>query len=47
MKKRQVKKIARQTADAGRVRTGDMSPAFPKKIADQGKVRMGDMSPSF
>lgn len=51
MKKRQVKKVARKIADASRVRTGDMSPAFPvaapKKIADNGKVRLGDMSPSF
>ncbi|MBL8665640.1 MAG: hypothetical protein JNM29_22585 [Candidatus Odyssella sp.] len=47
-----MKKTVRKIADAARVRTGDMSPAFPvkqptKKIADSGKVRMGDMSPVF
>ncbi len=51
MKKRQVKKTVRKISDASRVRTGDMSPAFPvsqpKKIADNGKVRLGDMSPAF
>ena len=52
MKKRQVKKAVRKIADAARVRTGDLSPAFPvsqptKKIADSGKVRMGDLSPAF
>lgn len=52
MKKRHVKKTVRKIADAARVRTGDMSPAFPvkqptKKIADSGKVRLGDMSPVF
>jgi hypothetical protein len=44
--------MKKQVKDTSRVRTGDMSPAFPvsaptKKIADQGKVRLGDMSPSF
>ncbi len=52
MKKRQVKKAGGKIVDTARVRTGDMSPAFPvaqptKKIADSGKVRLGDMSPAF
>lgn len=45
--KKHVKKTVRKIADKATVRTGDMSPAFPKSISDQGKVRLGDMSPSF
>jgi hypothetical protein len=40
-------------ADTGKVRIGDVSPAFPPvrrrpaNIDDAGKVRIGDVSPAF
>ena len=47
-----MQKRTAKIADKGKVRLGNMSPAFPvkaptKKIADKGKVRLGNMSPSF
>jgi hypothetical protein len=40
-------------SDSGKVRIGDVSPAFPPvrgrptHISDTGKVRIGDLSPTF
>ncbi|WP_169545234.1 hypothetical protein [Sneathiella aquimaris] len=55
MKTEMIKKIAPQssaTKDTGKVRLGNMSPAFkvstsPKATRDSGKTRLGNMSPAF
>ena len=53
MKKIDVRKIPPVISDSGKVRIGDVSPAFPPvrgrpaNISDSRKVRIGDVSPAF
>jgi hypothetical protein len=53
MNKIDVRETPAVIADSGKIRIGDVSPAFPPargrpgNISDTGKVRIGDLSPSF